>query len=98
MTELLAVEEKAGLTSAWPYQAFAEDVKRLRDQLRAMILSLQRKGMTLAAYGAAAKAATLLHYCGLGKNELLWVADRNVKKHGLLMGENHLLIRPRKLF
>ena len=45
-------------------------------------------------YPAAAKAATLLAYCGVDRSLLDWVADLNSFKHGKYMGGNHLPIVP----
>ena len=37
----------------------------------------------MAAYGATAKGNTLLGYCGLGRAEVAYIADRNPLKQGL---------------
>ena len=47
--------------------------------------SLQADGKTIAAYGAAAKGATLVNYVGIGTELVDYVVDRNVHKQGLLM-------------
>jgi hypothetical protein len=62
--------------------------------LKQLLVSLKNKGCRIAGYGAAAKASTLLHYCGIGKDVLTWVVDKNPIKHGKYMGEIHLPIYP----
>jgi len=91
---LLAQETEKGISGALPYHLFAERTQQLRIDLRDLLLSLKDKGFQIAGYGAAAKAATLLHYCGIGREILEWIVDRNPVKQGKYMGENHLPILP----
>ena len=54
----------------------------------------RRRGRTVAAYGAAAKGATLLNSTGISTDRVAYVVDRNVHKQGLLMPGCRLPIRP----
>ena len=51
-------------------------------------------GRRVAAYGAAAKGATLLNSTGIGRDLVDYVVDRNVHKQGKLMPGCRLPIRP----
>ena len=51
-------------------------------------------GARIAGYAAAAKATTLLAYCGLDGSHLDYVCDLNEYKQGRFMGGNHLEIFP----
>lgn len=79
---LLEDEARLGV-DRWPYYGqFAERVARLRQSITALVRDLKQQGYRLAGYGAAAKASTLLNYCGIGGDWLDYVVDRNPHKQG----------------
>jgi SAM-dependent methyltransferase len=91
---LIAAERAAGLTTPAPYRRFAARVQALRAELRALVQRHKAAGRRIAAYGAAAKGTTLLAYCGLGRDVLDYVVDRNPFKHGRYMPGSKLRIWP----
>ena len=66
----------------------------LKDSLRGLLGRLKGEGKRLAAYGAAAKGATLLNYSGVGADTIEFVADRSTYKQGNLMPGAQLPIVP----
>ena len=94
VADLRAAEQAAGFTTPEPYVRFAGRVQALRAELRALVQGLKAAGHRLAAYGAAAKGTTLLSYCGLGRDVLDYVVDRNPFKHGRYMPGSRLKIWP----
>ncbi len=82
VTALLSEERAAGMDEACFYRSFAGRVERLRADLRAHLQERKARGERLAAYGASAKGATLLNYCGIGTETLDFVVDRNPVKQG----------------
>jgi hypothetical protein len=90
----LDAERAAGMTGFDYYARFAERVRTCQDELRALLDDLASDGRRVAAYGAAAKGATLLNSTGIGRDRIGYVVDRNVHKQGKLMPGCRLPIRP----
>lgn len=84
-TRLLEEERAQGVADPAAHRGFAQRVARIRDDLRKLLDDLQRQGRTVAAYGAAAKGATLLNYAGVDRSAIQFVADRSTLKQGRLM-------------
>jgi 2-polyprenyl-3-methyl-5-hydroxy-6-metoxy-1,4-benzoquinol methylase len=80
--ELIAQEERAGLDSAAGYESFARQVKETKVALVDFLLTAAREGKSVAGYGAPGKSATLLHYCGIGKDLIAYTVDRSPHKQG----------------
>jgi len=91
---LLAKEKRASVDQIGYYQDFAARVEGIREKLNELLWDLKHDGKRIAAYGAAAKATTLLSYCELDGRLLDFVADLNTFKHGRYMGGNRLPIVP----
>ena len=67
-------------------------MEQLKAELLALLRGLKAEGKTLAAYGAAAKGATLINYVGIGTDLVDFVVDRNVHKQGKYMPGRHIPI------
>lgn len=79
---IMAEEEAIGLNQHRYYTDFAARVETLKAQLHGLVAELVRNGARIAAYGAAAKGTILLNACGLGRELIAWVADKNPFKQG----------------
>jgi SAM-dependent methyltransferase len=91
---LLAAEQQRGLDRIEGYRRFVHATAALRDRLVEMLARLKAGGGRIAAYGAAAKATTMLAWCGLGRETIDYVVDRNPFKQGRYMPGTRLPILP----
>jgi len=75
-------EFELALDSPIPYERFARDVQRIRDELRSVCESAASEGKTIHVYGASTKGNTILQYAGLDRRLIPHAADRNPDKWG----------------
>ena len=88
----IEAEKQAGMLEVDYYQSFAERVRTLRERLRHLLDDLKASGKRIAGYGAAAKANTLISYCGIEASDLPFIVDLNERKWGKHMGGVHIPI------
>lgn len=79
---LLARETAAGVSSAAFYGGLQGEALRIKRELLAFLLDCHARGLTVGAYGAAAKGNTLLNFAGVRADLLPYVVDRNPAKQG----------------
>jgi SAM-dependent methyltransferase len=92
--ELIGREEQAGLAAAEGYDGFAQRVKETKLAFVEFLLRAARECKRVAGYGAPGKSATLLHYCGVGKDLIEYTVDRNPYKQGRTLPGTHIPIYP----
>jgi SAM-dependent methyltransferase len=92
--ERLDRERADGVTSPAFYRSFAARVRQTQSELRRLLDELHESGARVAAYGAAAKGATLLNSSGVGADRVAYVVDRNEHKQGRAMPGCRIPIAP----
>ena len=89
---LIAEEHRAGLASVEGYDSFARQVKQTKLALVDFLLTAAQQGKSVAGYGAPGKSATLLHYCGIGRDLIEYTVDRSPYKQGRFLPGTHIPI------
>jgi SAM-dependent methyltransferase len=92
--KMLAEEEAWGVRSLETYSAFGRRAEELKQSLRELLADLKSKGHRLAGYGASARGSTLLNYCGIGRETLEFVVDRDTVRQGHFTPGSALPIHP----
>ena len=98
VTELLSLETEAKIDSLETYQKFAEDVRRLKEDLVSLLKALKKQGAKIAGYGAPAKGNILLNYCKIGTDILDYVTDTTPFKQGRYTPGMHIPVFPENHF
>lgn len=75
-------ERTARLDRVEGYESFAPQVKETKFEFVDFLLTAAKQGKNVAGYGAPGKSATLLHYCGIGKDLIEYTVDRSLYKQG----------------
>jgi SAM-dependent methyltransferase len=89
---VLEQEKAEGLDTVQGYRSFARRVKETKLALLEILLSAAQEGKTVAGYGAPGKSATLLHYCGIGRDLIEYTVDRSPYKQGRVLPGTHIPI------
>jgi SAM-dependent methyltransferase len=90
--KVLADEAYAQLDRTEGYWGFAAQVEETKFGLVEFLLRAAREGKKVTGYGAPGKSATLLHYCGIGKDLIEYTVDRSPYKQGRFLPGNHIPI------
>lgn len=79
---IIKSEEKMGLHTLKPYQAFRKRVLQHKKKFQAQIRKLNKSGKKLLGYGASTKGNVVLQYCNLREKDIHSIAEVNPDKFG----------------
>jgi hypothetical protein len=82
LADLKRREEEQGFLTIETYLSFSEGVAETKRALLAFLINAKRSHKSVVAYGAAAKASTLLNYCGVRTDFVDYIVDRSPHKQG----------------
>lgn len=91
---LIDLEQQIGLDRAETVRGFAARIDQVRDNLLMMIEEIRGQGKTLAAFGAPAKATTLMYHFGLSQDVVEFIVDDSPLKQGLYSPGMHIPVLP----
>jgi SAM-dependent methyltransferase len=89
---MLETELRTGMDSEAFYSGFQASAEATRDDFRTFLAGARESGLTVAAYGAAAKGNTLLNFAGADGGDIAFVVDANPAKQGRFMPGSHIPI------
>jgi SAM-dependent methyltransferase len=80
--ELARREAEAGYLDLDVYTSFGRRVPAIKREVLRSLIEAREAGATVVGYGAPAKGATLLNYCGVGPDMLDYTVDKSPHKQG----------------
>ena len=83
--DVRALESEVGVETAAHYRGFQDRTDQIKTAFLTFLLGAKSNGLSVAAYGAAAKGNTLLNYAGIRPDLVSFVADRNPAKQGMFL-------------
>jgi hypothetical protein len=82
VARILKSEERSGLHTLKPYQAFRKRVLQHRKIFKSKICALNKSGKKVLGYGASTKGNVILQYCKLSSRQIACIAEVNLEKFG----------------
>ena len=87
---LIAEEEEARSNELSTYQRFAERVAAMKRETLAFLEGAKREGKKIFGFGAPVKGNTFLNYCGIGREYLDCLVEKNELRRGLYSPGMHI--------
>ncbi len=92
--ELIELERTMGLDTASTYVDFGARIDALGAELSSLLRKAKADGRTIAAFGAPAKATTLMYHFGIGPDLIDFIVDDSPLKQGLYSPGMHIPVVP----
>ena len=71
---------------------YANKIKKTKNDLLDLIITLKIKGKIIVGYGASGRSTVIMNYCGINQNHIDYIVDDAVEKQGYLTPGNHIEI------
>jgi SAM-dependent methyltransferase len=92
--ELISLEADMKLGEAKTLRAFSARIDAIGADLSGRLRALKNKGMNIAAFGAPAKATTLMYHFGIGADVIDFIVDDSPLKQNLYSPGMHIPVLP----
>jgi len=90
---IISKEKKVGLFDINFYRKFSPKIEQIRKGLEEFFENAKIKNKKIVCYGAAAKGSTLLNFCKIPNEVILYIVDRSIYKQGLFLPGTHFIIK-----
>lgn len=94
VAEAIALEYQAGLDKTETFHRYADKIALRRNELMSLLRGLKGLGRSIAAFGAPAKATTLMHHFELDGSLIDYIVDDNPLKQGMFTPGFHIPVVP----
>ncbi|MCB0834740.1 MAG: methyltransferase, partial [Bacteroidetes bacterium] len=94
--EILDKEKAAGYGTLKPFKKFASDVEKHANDLKELLIELQKKNKKVLGYGASTKGNVVLQYAGITPQVLPGIVEVNEEKFGAYTPGSHIPILSEK--
>ena len=100
VADLLTVEEKAGLYGTEVYDRFAEQTRKTRRDLLALVINAKAEGKSVAGICCPGRSSTLLNYTGLDPDLMPYIAEQStsLKLCLFLPGKHIPIVDEKRMF
>lgn len=97
--KFIDLEKRKKLGDINTYHEFANNITENKIKLLTLLRKIKREHKSIAGYGAPAKSTTLLHFFGIGRETLDFIADDSPYKQGLFSPGKHIpVVSPEEIF
>ncbi len=91
---LIELEASLGLDKADTLRAFGQQIETIKTELTDILHDLKARGKAIAAFGAPAKATTLMYHFGIGSDLIDFIVDDSPLKQNLFSPGMHIPVLP----
>lgn len=88
--KLLWNEKSSGIHEKKAFDDFIRKLRGIGEEIHKIIKDIHARGEKVAAYGASVGVTTALYNFGLGQEQLLFLADDNIRRQGLYSPGKHM--------
>jgi NDP-4-keto-2,6-dideoxyhexose 3-C-methyltransferase len=85
VSSLIAKEQKKGFLTLKPYEEFAVNIAKSKNELQSLFNNITKNNKTVFVYGASTRGLVILEHMGITNNDIPFATDNNSDKWGLIM-------------